>query len=256
MEKQINENIDQFLTYFFISYSNYKDELLATQRKMVDDLSVPIIPINREICILPLIGTIDLLRLATIQDKVLTEIENHHIRSLIIDLSGVTPMEQDATNRLIKIIEGISMMGCETFLTGLRAEIVKNLINIGVGFNPLAKFKGNLRKPLMMLLMILNERVNINIGRLEKDKSKRRSFSMDLHMFNRKDKDEKENLASILENSKEVEENLMRTYLITAERIHDNEELKERLENFAEGNAKRTKQLIDELNEINNSPTE
>jgi anti-anti-sigma regulatory factor len=148
LEKQINENIDQFLTYFFISYSNYKDELLATQRKMVDDLSVPIIPINREICILPLIGTIDLLRLATIQDKVLTEIENHHIRSLIIDLSGVTPMEQDATNRLIKIIEGISMMGCETFLTGLRAEIVKNLINIGVGFNPLAKFKGNLQQAL------------------------------------------------------------------------------------------------------------
>jgi len=79
---------------------------------------------------------------------------------------------------------------------------------------------------------------------------------MDLHMFNRKDKDEKENLASILENSKEVEENLMRTYLITAERIHDNEELKERLENFAEGNAKRTKQLIDELSEINDAPTE
>jgi hypothetical protein len=46
-----------------------------------------------------------------------------------------------------------------------------------------------------------------------------------------------------------VEEDLMRTYLITAERIHDDDELKERLENFAEGNAKRTKQLMDELNE-------
>ncbi|WP_160725416.1 hypothetical protein [Bacillus sp. USDA818B3_A] len=73
---------------------------------------------------------------------------------------------------------------------------------------------------------------------------------MDLNLDNKKDKDEKENLASTLENSKEIEEDLMRTYLITAERIHDNEELKERLENFAEGNAKRTKQLIDELNDL------
>lgn len=59
---------------------------------------------------------------------------------------------------------------------------------------------------------------------------------------------EKKTLEEVLENSIEIEEDLMRTYLITAERIHDDDQLKERLENFAEGNAKRTKQLIDELN--------
>ncbi|MDR6124827.1 rubrerythrin [Bacillus sp. SLBN-46] len=66
---------------------------------------------------------------------------------------------------------------------------------------------------------------------------------------NRKNKEEKDKLEQVLEHSIEVEEELMRTYLITAERIHDDAELKDRLENFAEGNAKRTKQLIDELNE-------
>ncbi|MFC4801651.1 hypothetical protein ACFPA1_20165 [Neobacillus sp. GCM10023253] len=64
-----------------------------------------------------------------------------------------------------------------------------------------------------------------------------------------KENEEKDNLKDILKNSVEIEEDLMRTYLITAERVHDDDELKERLENFAEGNAKRTKQLIDELNE-------
>ena len=73
---------------------------------------------------------------------------------------------------------------------------------------------------------------------------------MDINLFNRKDGEEKELLKEVLEDSLETEENLMRTYLITAERIHEDDELKERLENFAEGNAKRTKQLIDELNEI------
>ncbi|TCN22440.1 hypothetical protein [Mesobacillus foraminis] len=58
----------------------------------------------------------------------------------------------------------------------------------------------------------------------------------------------KETIEAVLENSLEIEEDLMRTYLITAERIHDDDELKDRLQNFAEGNAKRTKQLIDELN--------
>lgn len=61
--------------------------------------------------------------------------------------------------------------------------------------------------------------------------------------------EEKEVLKDVLTDAIETEEDLMRTYLITAERIHDDDELKERLENFAEGNAKRTKRLIDELNE-------
>jgi len=66
-------------------------------------------------------------------------------------------------------------------------------------------------------------------------------------MSKEKDGIEKEELAEVLENSIEIEEDLMRTYLITAERVDDDDELKERLENFAQGNAKRTKQLIDEL---------
>jgi rubrerythrin len=69
------------------------------------------------------------------------------------------------------------------------------------------------------------------------------------NIFIGKNDKEKNNLEEVLEHSIEVEEDLMRTYLITAERIHDDDELKERLENFAEGNAKRTKQLIDELSE-------
>ncbi|MED3623789.1 hypothetical protein G4Z05_09210 [Bacillus thermocopriae] len=68
-------------------------------------------------------------------------------------------------------------------------------------------------------------------------------------MGNRKNKDN-DHIKEILENSIEIEEDLMRTYLITAERVHDDGELKERLVNFAEGNAKRTKQLLDELEEM------
>ena len=68
-------------------------------------------------------------------------------------------------------------------------------------------------------------------------------------MFMDEKEEEKEKLEEILENSIEIEEDLMRTYIIAAERVHDNDELKERLENFAQGNAKRTKQLMDELKE-------
>ncbi len=56
---------------------------------------------------------------------------------------------------------------------------------------------------------------------------------------------EGEELIEVLQQSLDKENDLLRTYVMTAERIHDDADLKERLHNFAEGNAKRTKQLID-----------
>lgn len=145
MEKNINELIDQFLTYFFISYSKYKDELLENQRKLVENLSVPIIPINREISILPLIGSIDQKRMSIIQDKVFNEIGNCQIQKLIIDLSGVAQMDHEVTSHFKKLIIGIYMMGCKSVLTGLRSEIVKSLINSEVIMNHAAEYKGTLQ---------------------------------------------------------------------------------------------------------------
>ncbi|MBE4910009.1 hypothetical protein IMZ08_18385 [Bacillus luteolus] len=57
-------------------------------------------------------------------------------------------------------------------------------------------------------------------------------------------------LKEVLESSYEVENELMRGYILAAERIHDDEELKLRLRNFAEGNSKRTKQLQDEIEKM------
>ena len=148
LEKRINELLDQFLTYFFISYSKYKDELLEKERKLVEDLSVPIIPINKEIFILPIIGGIDQVRISTIQNKVLTEIENQRLHTIILDLSGVAYMDQDILKEFVEIIEGISMMGCKTILTGLRAEFVKSLISSGMGRSTAAEYKGTLQQAL------------------------------------------------------------------------------------------------------------
>ncbi|MCA0758480.1 hypothetical protein KP806_25825 [Paenibacillus sp. N4] len=61
---------------------------------------------------------------------------------------------------------------------------------------------------------------------------------------------DRDKLKSILQQSLDQETELLRTYTITSERIHDNEELKTRLQNFAEGNAKRTRQLMDEIGRL------
>ncbi|MBD2870823.1 ATP-binding protein [Paenibacillus arenilitoris] len=148
LEKRINELIDQFLNHLFMSYSQFKDDLIRTQREMVEDLSVPIIPLTQHTSILPLIGPIDATRSITIEEKVINEIGANRIKTLIIDLSGAVHMAPEVIHKLMNVIDGVKMMGCEVIITGLRAEVVRLIIGLGLTFENKAITKGTLQQAL------------------------------------------------------------------------------------------------------------
>ncbi|MFD2628420.1 STAS domain-containing protein [Oceanobacillus kapialis] len=145
---KINKLIDEFFQGFFISYSDYKEELLEKQRKLVENLSVPIIPITNKTSILPLIGTIDSYRAGIIEEKVLLEIGKHKVEKLLLDLSGIAEMDQEAIHHFLKLLDGVSMMGCQTIITGLRPDIVREIVAYDVSFGEKVKTTGSLQQAL------------------------------------------------------------------------------------------------------------
>lgn len=152
LEKHVNNHIDRFLNEFFINYSTYKDALLAAQRELVENLSVPIIPITSSVCILPIIGAVDYFRAKVMEEKVLLEIGRLHIQTLLMDLSGIAEMEVEVIDQLMKIIDGASMMGCKTVITGLRPDVVRSMIRLGVCFDTNTKTLGTLQQALNLHL--------------------------------------------------------------------------------------------------------
>jgi anti-anti-sigma regulatory factor len=154
LEKMINDRVDKFLNTFFLSYSTYKDEMLNNQRKLVEHLSVPIIPVSPSVSVLPLIGTIDSYRIQTIEEKVLFDIATLRVQTLVMDLSGIATMDMDVIDHFQKVLTGVSMMGCKAVLTGLRPELVRKMIHAGIRFDKKAETKGTLQETLKKYLLI------------------------------------------------------------------------------------------------------
>ncbi|MGM9932625.1 STAS domain-containing protein [Pradoshia sp.] len=148
LEKQINDQLDQFLNTFFICYSDYKDKLLEKQKQLVENLSVPIIPITEDMCILPLIGILDDQRSKIIEEKVFNAIGDLHIETLIIDLSGIAEMDGNIIDHFLKMIDGTTMMGCKPVITGLRPEIVRQMVTLGISFEERALTSGTLQSAI------------------------------------------------------------------------------------------------------------
>ncbi|MEB2492246.1 STAS domain-containing protein [Peribacillus frigoritolerans] len=154
LEKIVNEKVDEFLKSFFVSYSDYKDKLILAQQNLVENLSVPIIPVTSTTCVLPLIGTIDYSRIQIIEEKVLMEIGKLRIQTLILDLSGIIEIEVEMINDLMKILDGTAMMGCKAVVTGLRPEVVTKMIRSGIQLDNKAETKGTLQQALKDYLAV------------------------------------------------------------------------------------------------------
>lgn len=147
-EKQINTSLDTFLRHFFMSYTRFKDELIQSHKEMIDDLSVPIIPLSTSVSILPLLGAIDTHRAKVIQEKVLQQIGQLNIHTLLIDMSGVAFMDTMVVQHLFKIMDGIGFMGCKAVITGIRPEIASTMVNLGISFAGRVETKGTLQQAL------------------------------------------------------------------------------------------------------------
>jgi rsbT co-antagonist protein RsbR len=152
LEKQINDGIDQFLNTFFLNYTSYKDELLNSQRKLVEHLSVPIIPVSTTVAVLPLIGMIDEYRMQIIEEKVLLDISILKVQTLIMDLSGIADMEMNVIDHFQKVLTGVAMMGSKAVITGLRPELVRKMIHSGITFEQKAETRGTLQRTLKQYL--------------------------------------------------------------------------------------------------------
>lgn len=148
LEEKVNDGIDEFLNSFFISYSQYKDELILSQRKLVEHLSVPIIPVSQTVAVLPLIGTFDAYRMDIIEEKVLTEIAKLRIMTLIIDLSGISDMDEVTIARFQKVLIGITLMGAKSVITGLRPELVRQMVHLGIDLTSYTETKATLQQTL------------------------------------------------------------------------------------------------------------
>lgn len=147
-ERQINNALDTFLWHFFVSYTHFKDRLIQAHREVIDDLSVPIIPLSSSVSILPLLGSIDTHRAKIIREKVLQQIRGLQISTLLIDMSGVALLDTAVANHLFKIVDGISFMGCDAVITGIRPEIASTMVDLGIRFNDRIKTKGTLQQAL------------------------------------------------------------------------------------------------------------
>ncbi|MFT9846433.1 STAS domain-containing protein [Aneurinibacillus sp. REN35] len=119
---------------FIEEYHKNTSTKLLVQKKVINELSSPIIKLQNNTALLPLVGDIDTARAKLILENTLSQCASQGIAHLFIDLSGVAIIDTMVADQIFNIIKALKLLGVTSTLSGIRPEIAQTAIQLGLSF--------------------------------------------------------------------------------------------------------------------------
>ncbi|MFJ5964882.1 STAS domain-containing protein [Bacillus sp. NPDC093026] len=133
--QHFHSTFDNMIERLSKEYDRVTLNQLNAQREMIQELSAPVIPVSKEIGVLPLIGEIDTYRAKIILESVLEQASRLRLTHLFIDISGVPIVDTMVAYQLFKVVDSAKLLGIEAIISGIRPEIAQTVVKLGIDFS-------------------------------------------------------------------------------------------------------------------------
>ena len=108
-----------------------RDRIIAAQKQTIRELVTPLLPIERGILAMPLVGAIDGERAEQVLDTLLVGVAAHAATIAIIDITGVREIDAQVAQTLVQAAQATRLLGAQVVLTGIRPAISRILVEMG-----------------------------------------------------------------------------------------------------------------------------
>jgi len=130
----------------------------ARLTQQIRELSSPVIKVWEEVLILPLVGSIDSSRATRVMEDLLLGIVSHQAEIVIIDVTGVPVVDTHVVTHLVQTVKAASLLGTQSVLVGISAEVALSMIHLGVDLNEI-KTRRDLQSGIEFALQALDLQV-------------------------------------------------------------------------------------------------
>ena len=130
----LDRSINDIVYFFSVPFVRHDKEQLAITQQMVLELSVPVVPINDDIAVLPLVGSMNEERSRVLHERALNEASRLKIKHLIIDLSGVQIIDTFVAQQLFRLLDSLALLGVKGTVSGISPIIAQTLVQLGLDF--------------------------------------------------------------------------------------------------------------------------
>ncbi|MEA1983567.1 MAG: STAS domain-containing protein [Campylobacterota bacterium] len=105
------------------------------QAQLISQMELPILDINDDVTLIPLIGMLDSVKSQRLMENILYSIKERTTKTLIIDIGGILIVDSAVAAHIIKITKATKLMGCTTILSGIAPEVAQTIVNLGINLD-------------------------------------------------------------------------------------------------------------------------
>ncbi len=109
--------------------------LTAKQQQFLDDLAhleAPVIPLRRDLLLVPLVGVVDPASAETLGAAVLEQVGVRQARTVVFDATALALLDAQIAQALIDLMKALRVMGCHSVVTGLAPANARVLARVGL----------------------------------------------------------------------------------------------------------------------------
>lgn len=113
-------------------HARLREQVVRAQDELLAELSTPLIPLTREIVLMPIVGALDAKRARRMIDALLRGLAETRSPVAIIDITGVAVVDSHVANTILQSAHAARLLGTHVVLTGIRAGVARSLVRLDV----------------------------------------------------------------------------------------------------------------------------
>jgi anti-anti-sigma factor len=110
-------------------------DAVKAQAHALSVLSSPIIPIHKDVIVMPLIGEMDAARARHMHEKLVHGVAERRARVAILDVTGLPSLCAEVADELVRTARSVRLLGSEVVITGIHPEVAQTLVALNINLS-------------------------------------------------------------------------------------------------------------------------
>jgi rsbT co-antagonist protein RsbR len=110
------------------------------RQQVLQELATPLLPLSKEVLLMPLIGDIDKVRAKQIEEVLLKGVAEHHAVIALIDITGMKDVDGNVLARLLQMAKAVKLLGTEVIITGIQPAIAQTIAKLNLSMQGIMTF--------------------------------------------------------------------------------------------------------------------
>ena len=116
----------------FIEFENTEKGTINKQIDIIKSMDIPVLRLNNDTILIPLIGFLDSQKAFELIRKILTTIKEKNTLKVIVDIEGIPIIDTEVANQFLRLHRAIKIIGAKLILSGITPAVAETLVHLEI----------------------------------------------------------------------------------------------------------------------------